>query len=75
MWLAGVFNISVFLMVLTLLAGLYGIYLFYLGLPPVMKTPPESVVPYMVVAAIVIIVVYIVLATMVAAMSAPLYLM
>lgn len=74
MWLAGIFNISVFLMPLLLIAGLYGIYLFYLGLPPVMKTPLDSVVPYMVVAALVIIVVYIVLASIVAAISGPMYL-
>jgi Yip1-like protein len=55
-WVAGVLQLVPALGVLTALAGLYGIYLFYLGLPPVMHTPADKVVPYMVVAAIVMIV-------------------
>ena len=59
-WVAGVFSLIPPLAVLGMLAGLYGIYLFYLGVTPLMKTPQEKVIPYMVVAAIVIIVVYVV---------------
>jgi hypothetical protein len=60
-WIAGVLNLAPALAVLVLIAALYAIYLFYLGLPPVMSTPPDKAIPYMVVSAIVIIVVAIVL--------------
>ena len=56
-WLAGVLSIIPAFGTLGLLAGLYSIYLFYLGVTPLMKTPAEKVVPYMVVSALVIIVV------------------
>lgn len=59
-WVAGVLNIIPVLSILGVLAGLYGIYLFYLGVSPLMKTPSEKVIPYMVVSAIVIIVVMVV---------------
>jgi hypothetical protein len=53
-WIAGIFNISIALAPLTIIAVFYAIYLFYLGLPSVMRTPPDQVVPYMVVSAIAI---------------------
>jgi len=56
-WIGGVLNIIPALGVLGIIIGLYAIYLFYLGMPVQMKTPPAKVVPYMVVAAVVIIVV------------------
>jgi hypothetical protein len=68
-WIAGVLNLIPFLAVLTLLAALYAIYVFYLGLAPVMHTPADKAVPYMIVSAIVIIVVYVVLAAITAAIS------
>lgn len=55
-WLGGVLTIIPPLAVLGLLLGLYAIYLFYLGLPVLMKTPPARVIAYMVVAAVVVIV-------------------
>jgi Yip1-like protein len=60
-WLAGVLNLVPALSSLIVLAALYALYLFYVGLPPVMNTPPASVVPYMAVGALVCIVVAIVL--------------
>jgi hypothetical protein len=60
-WIAGVLNLVPLLTPLVIIAALYGIYLFYLGLPPLMSTPPDKVIPYMVVSAIVIIVISIVL--------------
>jgi len=60
-WLAGVLALVPQLLPLTMLAALYSIYLFYLGLPVVMSTPADQVVPYMVVAALVIIVISLVL--------------
>jgi hypothetical protein len=68
-WIAGVLNLIPVLAVLILVAVLYAIYLFYLGLPPVMKTPSDKVVPYMIVSAIVIIVVYVVLGAIMAAIG------
>lgn len=61
MWLAGVFNIVPLLSIpIILIAALYSIYVFYLGLTPVMKTPTAQVVPYMAVSAIVMIVISVV---------------
>lgn len=57
MWVAGVLNLVPVLALLGILAALYGIYIFYLGLPPVMKTPSDQVIPYMIVAAIIIFVI------------------
>jgi hypothetical protein len=56
-WIAGILYIFVILTPLILLAALYAIYLFYLGLGPVMHTPPDKTVGYMIVSAIVVIVV------------------
>lgn len=60
-WIAGVLNIVPPLAVLILIAGLYAIYVFYLGVPVVMHTPPDKVVAYMIVSALVVIAVSIVL--------------
>jgi amino acid transporter len=62
-WVAGVLQLVPLLGALALLAALYGVYLFYLGLPSVMKTPPDKVIPYMVVSAIVIFVISVVTAS------------
>jgi len=61
-WVAGVLQLIPLLGALVWLAVLYGLYLFYLGLPSVMKTPPDKVIAYMVVSAIVVIVISIVTA-------------
>jgi hypothetical protein len=53
-WVAGALNVLPALGVLILFAMLYGIYVFYLGLPLIMKTPADQVVPYMIVSAVVI---------------------
>ncbi len=58
LWVAGVFSLIPPLGILRLLAGLYGIYLCYLGVTPLMKKPQEKVLPYMIVAAVVTIVIY-----------------
>lgn len=54
-WVAGVFMVIPLLSPLAILGGLYSIYLFYIGLPVMMKTPESKVVPYMVVSALVVI--------------------
>ena len=45
-WLAGVFQILPALGILGILAACYGIYLLYLGLPSVMKSPPDKAAGY-----------------------------
>jgi uncharacterized membrane protein len=62
-WVAGVLQLVPLLGALALLAALYGVYLFYVGLPSVMKTPPDKVIPYMVVSMVVIIVIFVVTAS------------
>lgn len=56
-WLAGVLYIIPLLSALVILAGLYGIYIFYLGLPLLMDTPKEKALGYVVVVIIITIVV------------------
>lgn len=59
-WVAGVLNIVPFLGILVILVGIYALYLAYLGLPVVMQTPQEKVVPYLVVVIVVTIVLWVV---------------
>ena len=68
-WIAGVLNLIPALAILTLVAALYAIYLFYLGLPVLMNTPADKVVPYMIVAALVILVVSFVLGAITTAIA------
>jgi len=55
-WLAGALYMIPALSPLVFLASLYSIYLFYVGMSPVMNTPEDQVVPYMVVSAVIVIV-------------------
>jgi MFS family permease len=48
-WIAGVLNIVPLLGILGIFAAFYGIYLLYLGLPRLMKSPPDKALPYTVV--------------------------
>ena len=65
-WLGGIFMIIPMLGILSMLASLYGLYLLYTGLSPLMKSPPDRSVPY----TVVIIIAAIVLFVVVAAISA-----
>lgn len=68
-WLAGVFRLSWALSTpATLIASLYAIYLFYLGLAPVMQTPTDRIVPYMLVSAMAIFIVNFLIVTVVRGM-------
>lgn len=60
-WVAGILFLIPALSPLVLLASLYGIYLLYLGVSPMMKTPAEKAIPYLVVSFVVLIVVYFVI--------------
>jgi uncharacterized membrane protein len=70
-WVAGVLGIIPMLGILVALASLYGIYLFYVGLPHMMQTPADKVIPYMLVSAVVIIVLSVVVGVVVTAVAAP----
>jgi hypothetical protein len=66
-WIAGFANIlGIPGNFVLLVAGVYAIYLYYLGLPVLLKTPPDQIVPFMLVSAIVIIAVAMVLSILVA---------
>jgi Yip1 domain len=57
-WAAAILSLAPALSLVVSLSVLYSVYLYYLGLSPVMGTPPEQVVPYMLVSAIVIVVAF-----------------
>ena len=60
-WVAGVLYIIPGLWVLSILAGLYGLYILYLGFDtPLMETPKDKVVGYLVVSVLVVIALYVV---------------
>lgn len=72
-WVAGVLYLLLYLAPLALAGAVYGIYLFYLGLPPIMKTHPDNVVPYMLVATITLLVINIVLSVLRGLLGLPSY--
>jgi uncharacterized membrane protein len=55
---AGILSIVPALGVLGFVGSLYGLYLMYLGLPHIMKTPQDKVVGYLVVSIIAVIAIY-----------------
>ncbi|MCJ7812786.1 YIP1 family protein [bacterium] len=57
---AGVLNLIPSLAVLIFFAGLYGLYILYIGLPIMMETPKEKSLPYTVVIIVVLILIYII---------------
>jgi hypothetical protein len=57
-WVAGILNVVPALSVLVLIANLYGLFLLYLGLPHLMKTPADKTLTYVIVAVIVTLIVY-----------------
>ncbi len=60
-WLAGVLYLLPALSILGLIAGLYSLYLLYLGLPVVMKAPQEKALGYTAVVVIAAIVIFVVI--------------
>jgi hypothetical protein len=66
-WIFGILNIFPAIGWLGGLLGLYGLYLMYLGLAPLMKTPDDKKVGYLVVSIIILIVVYFVVAAILTA--------
>jgi hypothetical protein len=68
-WIAGVLHIVPALGILVLLASLYGLYVLYLGLPVLMKSPKEKAVGYTVVVVICAILIGVVFAAVVGAIA------
>ena len=60
-WIAGILQILPMLAFLAIIGGLYGLYLLYLGLPRLMKCPPDKAVGYVVVVVVCAIVLSVVL--------------
>lgn len=60
-FIGAIFNIFPAIALIGSLLGLYGIYLMYLGLGPIKKTPEDKKVIYLVVTIVVLIIVYIVI--------------
>ena len=69
-WVAGIFNILPVLGILVLVASIYNLYLLWLGLPKLMKSPSEKTAGYFVVTIIAAILVYIVIAAVIGAITA-----
>jgi hypothetical protein len=63
MMVAGVVMIFPALSPIMLLAGLYSLYLLYMGFKPLMKTPDDKVMTYFVVSLVVMVVVFFVIST------------
>ena len=57
-WVAGILSIIPALSLLVFVAGIYGLYLMYLGLPFTMKTPQDKITGYLAVSIIAVIVIY-----------------
>ena len=75
LWVAGICSLLPVIGILGVLAGIiYSIYLFYLGVPVIMKTPQDKVVVYMIAAAIVIIVIYFVISMIAGVITTALFL-
>ena len=66
-WIGGIFNIYPPLSILGALFGLFGLYLLYLGFTPLMQTPEDKKVGYIIVSIVVLIVVYIILGVILSA--------
>ena len=69
-WIAGILNIIPFLGILAIVGAIYGLYLFYLGAPMLMKVPADKAVGYVVVVVVVEIVIYFAIGMLVTAIVA-----
>jgi Yip1 domain len=62
-WVAGVFALLPILSVLTIL-GLYSLYLLYVGLPMLMRTPPERAIGYIIAVIVCAVIVWLLIFTL-----------
>jgi hypothetical protein len=67
-WIAGIFNILPALAILAAIGGLYSLYLCWIGLPILMKAPPEKATTYVIVVIIVLVLIYVVIGSIVGRM-------
>ncbi len=70
-WGAGVLYIFPPLSILVIIAGFYGIYLFYLGLPLLMDTPREKALGYVIVVIVATILVFVIIGIITSAFFMP----
>ncbi len=68
-WVAGIVLLVPALRIIAVLCGLYGLYLTYLGLPRLMKSPQDKALVYTVVTVVAAIVLYIVVGLIVASVA------
>lgn len=73
MWVFGAIYIVLYLAALMIGAAAFAVYLFYIGLTPIMKTPADNVVPFMVVSALTLVVVNLVLRSLLVVFGLPYY--
>ncbi len=64
-YVAAIFKIIPSLGILFILLSLYNIYLFYVGLTPLKKTPEDKKIVYMIVSAVVVVIAYLIIATII----------
>lgn len=57
-WVAGIFYLIPALWVLAAIGGLYSLYLFYVGLPFLMKVPADKAAPYLIVIVVSVIILF-----------------
>jgi hypothetical protein len=60
-WLGGIFSLIPSISILAIIPGIYSLYLLYLGLPVLMKSPPDKALAYTVVVLIAAIVIFVVI--------------
>ncbi|MGP8124435.1 MAG: Yip1 family protein [Nitrososphaerales archaeon] len=72
-FLISVLNIIPLLGILTILGVLYGLYILYMGLPIVLGTAKDRVVPYLVTIVVVTLIVYFVIAVIIGAVTAAIF--
>jgi hypothetical protein len=60
-WVAAIFNLVPALSMLAVIGGLYSLYLCWVGLPILMKAPPEKASTYVIVTIIAIVVLYMII--------------
>jgi len=72
-WIAGIVYIIPGLSWIVFIAALYSLYILYLGFSPMMKTPQDKVVVYLVVSIIALIIVYAIVGWILALILLPLF--
>jgi hypothetical protein len=68
-WIAGVFQIVPALAIIGALAGLYSFYLLWVGLPVLMKCPPDKSIAYVLITIVCAFVVYLIIGLVVASIT------